>query len=231
MQDGRRLASYYSFMGTFSWLQTIHHIVDHEGSWGVLLESDYHGRSLVHCASAGGRFRVFWRFLASLHDHIRDHLHITLSKSDWQGAMPVEYSTKQDDPSGLRFFHDIGISLLAMGRRRSLLDLAAMGGHVAQFRYLLAMLGLEAQISRSMLISATSGSNEQVTIMITGLILDSRIWNPELVCDERNALTAAIECGHVHLVQNLCDHFPGLVSTRSGGSHSWWRSIKDDLTL
>jgi hypothetical protein len=104
MQDGLRLAGYCSFMGSVSCFQTIHDIVDHEESWSVLFDSDSHGRSLVQCLSAGGHLRVFWRSLASLPDHIRDHLHTALSKSDWRGVTPIECSTQQGDPLESSFF-------------------------------------------------------------------------------------------------------------------------------
>jgi hypothetical protein len=73
---------------------------------------------------------------------------------------------------------------MAMGRKRSLLDLATMGGHVGQYRYLLAVLDSQAQISRSMLISAASASNEQAAKAIIDRLLDSGLWDPESVCDD-----------------------------------------------
>jgi hypothetical protein len=41
MQHGLTLASHCSFMGFVSCLQVIHDIVDHEGSWAVLIEFDF----------------------------------------------------------------------------------------------------------------------------------------------------------------------------------------------
>jgi hypothetical protein len=110
-----RLAGCYFFMASISYLQTVDDIIDHEGSSGILIESDSQERSLVHYASAGGRLRLFWRFLASRADHIRDHLHIDLSKSDWRGVTAVEHSAQQGDTLEFHVFHDIEMPLLAMG--------------------------------------------------------------------------------------------------------------------
>jgi hypothetical protein len=80
MQGDIRLASYCFFMGSVSCRRIIHDIVGHEGPWDVPVESDSYKRPLFHYASAGGCLRLFWRFLMSLFDHIRDYLHVTQLK-------------------------------------------------------------------------------------------------------------------------------------------------------
>jgi hypothetical protein len=57
---------------------------------------------------------------------------------------------------GITFFHDISMPRLVMVRRRSLLDIAAMGGHIVRCRHLLAVLDSQGQRSWSTVISTAS---------------------------------------------------------------------------